>query len=77
MPIDRLDALRAVRARDGSADGRIFVGVVTTGVFCRPTCPGLVRAKDENLRFHDDAEAARHAGLRPCLRCHPEHAPRA
>src|SRR5262245_11499081 len=68
-----LDAARwrAVTARDAAADGTFVYAVKTTGVFCRPTCPSR-RPKPENVRFFDGVEAARRAGFRPCLRCHPE-----
>ena len=57
----------AFQNRDRSADGVFFVGVVTTGVFCRPSCSG--RPKRENLRFFACAGDARAAGLRACKRC--------
>ncbi len=61
----------AVTARDPAADGTFVYGVLTTGVFCRPSCPSR-RARRENVSFHADAAAARRAGFRPCLRCRPE-----
>lgn len=60
----------AVAARDKSCDGRFFYGVITTGVFCRPSC-GSRPARPENLRFFPDAESALSAGFRPCKRCRP------
>lgn len=60
-----------VRARDGRADGTFVYAVRTTGVFCRPSCPSRP-AKPENIAFYDDAQAARRAGYRACLRCRPE-----
>ncbi len=61
----------AVAARDPHYDGRFVYAVVTTGVYCRPSC-GARRARAENLRFfHDPAEAAA-AGYRPCKRCRPD-----
>ena len=60
----------AVAARDVACDGRFFYGVITTGVFCRPSCNAR-RARPENLRFFQDAESARAAGFRPCKRCRP------
>ncbi len=67
------DAARwsALRARDRAADGYFYYGVRTTGVYCRPSC-GARRARVENVRFFDDIEAARQAGLRPCKRCRPD-----
>ncbi|MDJ0608859.1 MAG: AlkA N-terminal domain-containing protein [Kiloniellales bacterium] len=61
-------------ARDRRFDGRFFVGVVTTGIFCRPVCP-VRPPKAENVRFYPSAAAAAEAGFRPCLRCRPESAP--
>ncbi|MGB5347156.1 MAG: Ada metal-binding domain-containing protein, partial [Woeseia sp.] len=61
---------RARRARDPRFDGRFFVGVHTTGIYCRPVCPA-VSPKRENIRFYQSAAAAGEAGLRPCLRCRP------
>ncbi len=65
---------RARRARDARFDGQFFVGVKTTGIYCRPICPA-VTPKRENVRFYPSAAAAGEAGLRPCLRCRPECAP--
>jgi AraC family transcriptional regulator of adaptative response / DNA-3-methyladenine glycosylase II len=64
----------ALRARDARFDGRLFVGVTTTGVYCRPVC--RVRTPlARNCRFFANAASAEHAGFRPCLRCRPELAP--
>jgi AraC family transcriptional regulator of adaptative response / DNA-3-methyladenine glycosylase II len=65
---------RALSSRDARFDGRFFVGVQTTGVFCRPVCPAR-RPKRENVRFFACAAAAAEAGFRPCLRCRPEASP--
>lgn len=65
---------RARLARDPRFDGRFFVGVLTTGIFCRPICPARP-PKAANVRFFPTAAAATRAGLRPCLRCRPESAP--
>jgi len=64
---------RAVLARDYRFDGKFFVGVKTTGVYCRPICPA--RPKRENIEFFPTALSAERAGYRPCLRCRPESAP--
>lgn len=61
----------AVQARDVLADGRFVYAVVTTGIYCRPSCPAR-NANPENLRFYPDAQQAEAAGFRPCLRCHPQ-----
>ncbi|WP_445401290.1 bifunctional DNA-binding transcriptional regulator/O6-methylguanine-DNA methyltransferase Ada [Zobellella sp. An-6] len=63
----------AMQARDPAADGRFCYGVITTGVYCRPTCPSR-RARPEHVRFYDSAAAAEAAGFRPCRRCRPEQA---
>ncbi|HWZ28372.1 MAG TPA: AlkA N-terminal domain-containing protein [Gemmatimonadales bacterium] len=65
---------RAVGARDPRFDGLFFVGIVTTGVYCRPVCPSRT-ANDQNRRFFSTAAGAELAGFRPCLRCRPELAP--
>jgi AraC family transcriptional regulator of adaptative response / DNA-3-methyladenine glycosylase II len=67
------DFYRAMRARDPRFDGKFFVGVKTTGVYCRPICPA--KPKRENVEFFPDAASAEIAGYRPCLRCRPECAP--
>jgi len=65
---------RALKARDERFDGRVFIAVVTTGVYCRPVCP-VPAARFENCRFYASAASAQSAGFRPCLRCRPETAP--
>lgn len=73
-PLDPKICLRALRTRDARFDGRIFVGVTSTGIYCRPICPAR-SPKPENCRFFASAAAAQEAGFRPCLRCRPETAP--
>jgi AraC family transcriptional regulator of adaptative response / DNA-3-methyladenine glycosylase II len=65
---------RALQSRDRRFDGLLFVGVTSTGIYCRPVCPART-AKFENCRFFGSAAAAQAAGFRPCLRCRPETAP--
>src|SRR2546428_437658 len=65
---------RAMRARDPRFDGVFFVGITTTGVYCRPVCPSRV-ARPSHRRFFGSAALAERAGFRPCLRCRPELAP--
>ena len=65
---------RARLSRDARFDGRFFVGVRTTGIYCRPICPANA-PKSENITFYRTAAAASEAGYRPCLRCRPECAP--
>ncbi|MGE5304609.1 MAG: DNA-3-methyladenine glycosylase 2 family protein [Alphaproteobacteria bacterium] len=67
------DFYQAMLARDHRFDGKFFVAVKTTGIYCRPICPA--RPKRENLEFFPDAASAERAGYRPCLRCRPECAP--
>jgi AraC family transcriptional regulator of adaptative response/methylated-DNA-[protein]-cysteine methyltransferase len=69
------EAWRAVVARDRGQDGRFVTGVLSTGIYCRPSCPARhpLRA---NVRFFADGTAARAAGLRPCKRCAPDDASR-
>jgi AraC family transcriptional regulator of adaptative response / DNA-3-methyladenine glycosylase II len=64
---------QAVMARDSRFDGKFFVGVKTTGIYCRPICPA--KPKKENIEFFPNALAAEQKGFRPCLRCRPESAP--
>jgi AraC family transcriptional regulator of adaptative response / DNA-3-methyladenine glycosylase II len=65
---------RAFRAHDTRFDGRVFVGVTSTGIYCRPVCPANP-PKKENCKFYPSAAAAQEAGFRPCLRCRPEISP--
>jgi len=65
---------RALQSRDARFDGLLFVGITSTGIYCRPVCPART-AKRENCRFFGSAAAAQDAGFRPCLRCRPETAP--
>lgn len=64
----------ARQTRDSRFDGRFFVGVLTTGIYCRPVCPVRI-PKKENVRLYPSAAAAAEAGFRPCLRCRPEVSP--
>jgi len=65
---------RAYAARDPRFDGVFFVGVTSTGIYCRPVCTART-PKAANCRFFDSAAAAEKAAFRPCLRCRPELAP--
>ena len=65
---------RALQSRDARFDGVLFVGVTSTGIYCRPVCPART-PKFDNCRFFGSAAAAQEAGFRPCLRCRPESAP--
>jgi methylphosphotriester-DNA--protein-cysteine methyltransferase len=65
---------RALETRDPRFDGLMFMGVTSTGIYCRPVCPART-PKFEYCRFFGSAAAAQEAGFRPCLRCRPETAP--
>ena len=72
--IDHEACYRAVQARDARFDGRFCTAVVTTGIYCRPSCPART-PKTGNVRFYACAAAAEEAGFRACKRCRPESAP--
>jgi AraC family transcriptional regulator of adaptative response / DNA-3-methyladenine glycosylase II len=74
MDLDKRVCDRARKSRDARFDGRFFIAVTTTGIYCRPICP--VRSpKDAHIRYYASAAAAEAAGYRPCLRCRPEASP--
>ncbi len=72
--LDHQACYRALQTRDARFDGRLFVGITSTGIYCRPICPARP-ARFEHCRFYPSAAAAQEAGFRPCLRCRPETAP--
>jgi methylphosphotriester-DNA--protein-cysteine methyltransferase len=72
--LDREACYRVFQTHDARFDGRIFVGVTSTGIYCRPICPART-PKFANCRYFASAAAAQEAGFRPCLRCRPETAP--
>jgi len=74
MELDQRACDRARRSRDARFDGRFFIGVTSTGIYCRPICPARA-PKDEHVRYFPSAAAAEAAGFRPCLRCRPEASP--
>ena len=74
MQLDRRVCDRARRSRDARFDGKFFIAVTSTKVYCRPICPAR-QPKDENVRYYPTAAAAQAAGFRPCLRCRPEASP--
>ncbi len=71
---DRHAWYAAFKAKDARFDGRFFVGVSSTGIYCRPVCPAKL-PREENCTFYESAAAAERAGYRPCLMCRPERAP--
>ncbi|MGH9743029.1 MAG: AlkA N-terminal domain-containing protein, partial [Candidatus Acidiferrum sp.] len=77
MNVAKLDwqvCSRARLSRDPRFDGKFFIGVRGSGVYCRPICPAPT-AKEKNVRYFATAAAAAEAGFRPCLRCRPECSP--
>src|SRR5499425_2432092 len=74
MNLSRRVCSRARLSRDARFDGKFFIGVLTSGVYCRSICPAPT-SKEENVRYYPSAAAAAEAGFRPCLRCRPECSP--
>jgi AraC family transcriptional regulator of adaptative response / DNA-3-methyladenine glycosylase II len=74
MELETTHCYQALQARDTRFDGAFFVGVRTTGIYCRPICTAKT-PRQENCRFFATPSAAERAGFRPCLRCRPELAP--
>lgn len=71
---DSQEFYRAFADKDTSYDGRVFMGVLTTGIFCRPGCPARL-PNFENVRFYATANAALNDGYRACKRCQPAKLP--
>ena len=71
MELDEKTCEQARLTHDARFDGRFFIGVTTTGIYCRCICP-TPSAKRQNVRYYPTAAAAAEAGFRPCLRCRPE-----
>jgi AraC family transcriptional regulator of adaptative response / DNA-3-methyladenine glycosylase II len=71
MALDPDECYRAICARDARYDGRFFICVHTTGIFCRPICPARTPLR-KNVQFVETAEAALQLGFRACKRCRPE-----
>src|SRR6476659_2311304 len=67
-------AYRAVQGRDPRFDGRLYLGVTSTGIYCRPSCPART-PKPANMEFYATAAAAQAAGFRACKRCRPNASP--
>ena len=74
LDLDHDACYRAIKARDARFDGRLFIGVRTTGIYCRPICPART-PKQTSCTFFANAAAAQEAGFRSCLRCRPECSP--
>jgi AraC family transcriptional regulator, regulatory protein of adaptative response / DNA-3-methyladenine glycosylase II len=74
MELDWQTCSRARLARDARFDGKFFIGVLTTKIYCRPICRSRT-SNESNVRYFPTAAAAAEAGFRPCLRCRPECSP--
>ncbi len=74
MLLDAEHCYQVIRARDARFDGIFYVGVSTTGIYCRPVCTVRTPGRDR-CTFYSDTATAEAAGYRPCLRCRPELAP--
>lgn len=74
MHADQAACLRAIQAKDPRFDGRFYTGVLTTGIYCRPSCPART-PRPENVSFFPTAAAAQQAGFRACKRCLPGATP--
>lgn len=71
MKLDKDYCYQAYKTRDARFDGQFFIGVISTGIYCRPVCTAKM-PKQKNCRFFKDKKAAEFSGFRPCLRCRPE-----
>ncbi|MEH0417292.1 AlkA N-terminal domain-containing protein [Streptomyces sp. B21-083] len=74
MHTDTEHCVRAVRSKDARFDGWFFTAVLTTRIYCRPSCP-VVPPKPENMTFYPSAAACQQAGFRACKRCRPDTSP--
>jgi AraC family transcriptional regulator, regulatory protein of adaptative response / DNA-3-methyladenine glycosylase II len=74
MHEDTERCVRAVQSKDARFDGWFYTAVITTGIYCRPSCPA-VPPKPENMRFYPSAAAAQQGGFRACKRCRPDATP--
>jgi AraC family transcriptional regulator of adaptative response / DNA-3-methyladenine glycosylase II len=74
MHEDVEQCVRAVQSKDARFDGWFFTAVLTTGIYCRPSCP-VAPPKPKNMRFYPSAAAAQQAGFRACKRCRPDASP--
>ncbi|MET7378672.1 AlkA N-terminal domain-containing protein [Streptomyces sp. NPDC005526] len=74
MHTDRERCVRAVQSKDARFDGWFFTAVLTTRIYCRPSCPA-VPPKPENMTFHPSAASCQQSGFRACKRCRPDTSP--
>ena len=70
MTLDWQACSRARLSRDSRFDGKFYIGVLSTRIYCRPICP-VPTVKEKNVLYFPPAAAAAEAGYRPCLRCRP------
>jgi AraC family transcriptional regulator of adaptative response / DNA-3-methyladenine glycosylase II len=71
MNLTHEQCYEAVRTRNSEFDGAFYTGVLTTGIFCKPSCSSKL-PYSKNVRFFESIESAKEAGLRACKRCKPE-----
>jgi len=74
MNLDLQVCSRARLSRDARFDGKFFIAVLSTRIYCRPICPART-CNESNVRYYTSAAAAAEAGFRPCMRCRPESSP--
>ena len=74
VPVDEDHMYLAIQSKDPRFDGWFYTAVVSTGIYCRPSCPAIT-PKRKNVRFYPSAAAAQQAGFRACKRCRPDAAP--
>ena len=74
MDLDWQVCSRARLSRDARFDGKFFIAVLTTRIYCRPICPARA-CNERNIRYYPSAASAAEGGFRPCLRCRPESSP--
>ncbi len=74
MNLDWQVCSRARLSRDARFDGKFFIAVLSTRIYCRPICPART-CNESNVRYYPSAAAAAEAGFRPCFRCRPESSP--
>lgn len=72
-PVEEDPRWARIVARDKTADGHLWYSVLTTGVYCRPSCPSRIASR-KNVQLHDTLESAKATGCRPCRRCNPDGA---
>ncbi|NQZ12183.1 MAG: DNA-3-methyladenine glycosylase 2 family protein, partial [Algicola sp.] len=74
MALNFAQCQKARMSRDARFDGKFYIAVKTTGIYCRPICPAPA-PKEQNVNYYATAIEAANEGFRPCLRCRPDSAP--